>query len=476
MISYSKLLLLAMAAGLAGSAATVVSAPEQSSLLLTFPDASGLVGTYPIDGRPLQLNGAFFKPLSSNGRSCSTCHRAAQGWSISADEVKARFESSKGQDPIFRPHDGANCDRNIDTSTVDGRRTAYSLLTSRGLIRMAMHVPSTGEFEVAGVANPYGCDDRTMLSTYRRPLPTANLALLTSVMWDGREAIPTSHGELESGLLRQAANAATVHAQAGDSLSPELRREIVSFEANLATAQIADREAGPLDAPGLRGGAKILATQTIPSFSIGINDPLKGDTHAIKAENAVRLFDAWSTLEYGKVYDPLTAPGHDGDPAARRRASIARGQLIFNQQPFDIRGVAGLNDERHSPSITGACGTCHNNPNGGNHSTPDSMNTGVADTSSPLNVSYLPVITLRNKTTGETKTTTDPGRALITGKWQDVGKVKTPVLRGLAARAPYFHNGSAKTLGDVVDFYNKRFRANFTAQQKEDLVAFLSSL
>lgn len=49
-------------------------------------------------------------------------------------------------------------------------------------------------------------------------------------------------------------------------------------------------------------------------------------------------------------------------------------------------------------------------------------------------------------------------------------------LRGLASRAPYFHNGSALTLSDVVNFYDKRFSIGFTTQEKADLVAFLSSL
>jgi cytochrome c peroxidase len=72
--------------------------------------------------------------------------------------------------------------------------------------------------------------------------------------------------------------------------------------------------------------------------------------------------------------------------------------------------------------------------------------------------------------------TTDPGRALITGKWSDIGKVKGPILRGLAARAPYFHNGSAATLLDAVEFYNRRFGIGFTTQDKADLVAFLNAL
>ena len=71
---------------------------------------------------------------------------------------------------------------------------------------------------------------------------------------------------------------------------------------------------------------------------------------------------------------------------------------------------------------------------------------------------------------------TDPGRALITGLWADVGKVKGPILRGLAARAPYFHNGSAAALSDVVTFYDNRFNVGFTDQEKVDLLAFLNSL
>ncbi len=62
-------------------------------------------------------------------------------------------------------------------------------------------------------------------------------------------------------------------------------------------------------------------------------------------------------------------------------------------------------------------------------------------------------------------------------RWTEVGrKLKGPVLRGLAARAPYFHNGSAATLGDVVNFYDQRFGIGFTAQQKTDLINFLNAL
>jgi len=78
--------------------------------------------------------------------------------------------------------------------------------------------------------------------------------------------------------------------------------------------------------------------------------------------------------------------------------------------------------------------------------------------------------------TGQSFVVTDPGRALISGKCADIGKVKGPILCGLAARAPYFHNGSAATLLDVVEFYNQRFNLGFTEQQKSDLVTFLETL
>jgi cytochrome c peroxidase len=57
-----------------------------------------------------------------------------------------------------------------------------------------------------------------------------------------------------------------------------------------------------------------------------------------------------------------------------------------------------------------------------------------------------------------------------------LNKVKVPSLRGLAARPPYFHNGSSTTLLQVLNFYDQRFNMLLTDQEKSDLVAFLNSL
>jgi cytochrome c peroxidase len=93
-----------------------------------------------------------------------------------------------------------------------------------------------------------------------------------------------------------------------------------------------------------------------------------------------------------------------------------------------------------------------------------------------LDLGNLPVYALTNSSTGATVQVTDPGKAMISGNWTDIGKTKGPILRGLAARAPYFHNGSAKDLATVVTFYNQRFNIGLTPQQQSDLVTFLEAL
>lgn len=102
------------------------------------------------------------------------------------------------------------------------------------------------------------------------------------------------------------------------------------------------------------------------------------------------------------------------------------------------------------------------------------MNIGVADAS--RRTSDLPLVTVICNATGVVTQVTDLGRAMVTGKCADIGKFKGPILRGLAARAPYFHNGSAASLDDVLDFYNSRFNLNLSQRQREDLIAFLKTL
>jgi cytochrome c peroxidase len=443
-----------------------------STLPNSFPllDPSGFVETYNINGTSLNLTGAFFQSLGTNGRSCSSCHAPSDAWSVSTADIQLRFLLTQGTDPIFRTVDGANCNVNVKTSTLAERAAAYSLLLNRGLIRIALAVPAGAQFTVTNVSNPYGCGDLQTLSMYRRPLPSTNLIFLSTVMWDGRESstqtgtekitYATNPGDLLADLAHQAIDATNIHAQASTPPTAAQVQDIVNFETSLRTAQAIDFQAGFLNSNGALGGPVALASQP---FFIGINDSFPpsfgfNPTGAPFSPVIFTLFNAWQNA------------------LIPSRASVARGQTVFNTKPINITGVAGINDVLGVTSLSGTCGTCHDAPNAGDHSYPAPLNIGVGDLISPLNVSYLPVFTLRNNSTGAVIQTTDPGRALITGLWADIGKVKGPVLRGLAARAPYFHNGSGGTLNDVIQFYDQRFTIGFTAQEKADLLAFLLTL
>jgi hypothetical protein len=425
-------------------------------------DATGLLQTLDVNGG-LDLENPFFQDLGTNGRRCVTCHVPWDGWSITPDGVRLRFALTRGTDPIFRNNDGTNCE-GATPHTVAERRAASSLLLDRGLIRVGLDVPAGAEFAVDGVEDPFDCAAGTAgVSLYRRPLPSTNLTFLSAVMWDGRESAPAT--TIREDLLHQANDATRGHAAAFADLSPEQANQIVDFELGLYTAQVRDFSAGSLQTGGAVGGPSHLSAQ---GFFPGINDPVgMNPTGSAFDPAAFDIFEAWGS------------PLRSHDPRIEARRAIARGQRLFNTRLFTVSGVAGLNGQTFPSGVTlpdsfqGTCTVCHDAPNAGNHSVKAPLNLGLTD---PAVAPYLPVYTLRNLESGVTVRTTDPGRALITGRWADIGKFKGPVLRALAARAPYFHNGAARTLDQVVDFYDTRFDIGLTPREKADLVAFLRSL
>jgi cytochrome c peroxidase len=467
-----------------------------------FPNPNGASQTYSTSNGGIDESGPFFKSLGTNGRTCGTCHQPSDGMSVSAANVQLRFLLTQGNDPIFRTVDGSNCNHSIDVSTLAGKYSAYSLLRTRGLIRIAIAVPANANYQVVSVNNPYGCNESDVISMYRRPLPATNLRFLSAVMFDGRESTPITGTSkilysnyptsLLDDLAHQSVDATTDHAQGdGSRPTPAEQQEIVSFEMALSTAQAFDNRAGLLNTSGANGGPASLLSQP---FFISINSSVHPLVPALEQPGGLvtagdgqftpaifGLFDAWAGLP-------------QGDP----RAAIARGQAIFDSISINITGVAGINDDVSAgglvaggiPSLQGTCGTCHDTPNVGNHSFPTPLDIGTGDPSvsgpstnlGGLDISYLPSITVcktdpaTDSPTSNCKTTTDLGQALIDGDFDHVGKIKGPILRGLSARAPYFHNGSARTLLDVVRFYETRFGLALTSQEESDLVAFLGSL
>lgn len=491
-------------------AAAALAAAQSSSQIVprfqVFLDPSGAFANLNLGGPTDGSTNPFFEDMGTNGRRCVTCHQPSDAWSVTPPHIQARFVATQGTDPIFRPVDGATCPTS-DVSTLDARREAYGLLLTRGLIRIGIAVPPNTDYQVVSIENPYGCNATDVVSMYRRPLPSTNLLFLSSVMFDGRESTPATDttkivygnypASLLSDLAHQSLDATVGHAQGdGSRPTPEEQQLIVDFETKLYTAQLLDNRVGWLGADGAQGGPVALSTQP---FFITMNSSVHFLLPAFEQPGGlVTPGDGQFSSNIFSLYNTWAEDDNGHDDASAARQSIVRGEELFNTLQIPISGVAGINDDLVAgglvaggmPVLQGTCGTCHDTPNVGNHSFPTPLNIGTGDPSPDnpsvnlggLDVSYLPQITACKKdpstgrVTSTCKTTTDLGLALIDGRFDHIGKIKGPVLRGLAGRAPYFHNGSAARLMDAVNFYDTRFALNLTEEQKSDLVAFLKTL
>jgi cytochrome c peroxidase len=472
--------------------------------LQPFLDPTGVIATYNTGGS-IDTANAFFQNLGTNGRTCASCHQPSDAFGLSVAHLQARFVASGGTDPVFAPVDGANCPT---AASVDA--ASRSLLLNHGLIRIGIDVPTGAQFTINVVHDPYGCamvpDPATgqmVVSVYRRPLPTTNLNFLSTVMFDGRETVSplnsaaTFQANLIADLTHQAMDATNGHAQANPPLKLDDSRlpQMVSLELGFSTAQIFDNAAGYLAARGARGGPAYLSQQ---QYHPKINDVLGADPSGPFNPNVFTIFSPWQSVRGEDSFDEA-------------RGAIAAGEVIFNTRPLNITNVRGINDNPTVagllstplpvPSFTGTCTTCHDTPNVGDHSVALPLDIGTSHSLAyemdpaisaglaQLSFPDVPVYQILGcpdpfaspSTTGlpnppSSFYTTDPGKALITGLCSDFNRGKGPILRGLAARAPYFHNGAAKNLSEIVNFYNLRFDMKLTNQEKVELIAFLNSL
>jgi len=481
--------------GMACASASLMAAGFLIKNLLPFRDATGFFATYNTQG-DIDDSTAFFQPLGTNGRTCATCHQLDQGMALEVNHVRKLFAQSGGRDPLFAPFDGANC-----PDAQQGDTASHSLLLDHGLIRIGITLPEQTEFSIVAVSDPYGCaitsdpqTGRPLVSVYRRPLPASSLRFLSAVMWDGRE---TGHSladertfaqNLTADLKQQAIDAVLGHAQATQPPTESQLAEIVNFELSLFTAQVSDDRAGVLDQGGAQGGPVNLSGQT---YYPGINDSLGHDPHGKQFDPKVfNLYSAWLNDEGSKHTD------NDSQQSVAR-AEIAAGEQLFNTAPLKITAVRGLNDNPdlgYPKEIDGTCTTCHDAPNAGDHSLPlpldiatshslsQEQDPNIAAALAELSQPAVPVFLISNCPDPQDPSrtlafyTSDPGKGLITGKCIDVNRIKGPVLRGIPARAPYFHNGAAANLEELVNFYNKRFQMNLTSEQKRELIAFLNAL
>ncbi len=457
----------------------VARIPEVIPQNLQQPDETGTVATYQSAGTTFTAGHSFFSPLGTNGRTCFSCHQPQAGWSMNPASAQAIFIGSAGTDPLFAPIDGSNCpDMGQAAKSLEEKALASSQLLTKANFRIFLPVPADAQFKVRILRDPYGCENHPqyglpsgVLSMYRRALNATNLTRNAvggplekpqgDLMWDGRE--PSLESQFRDAVLG--------HAQGTAAPSDDQIAQGVEFEAGLFTAQSIDRRAGDLSAQSAGGGP------------LGVL--LIGPSNVATAPTGFTQYTAWL---------------RSNNPA---QASIARGETLFNTRSFAITGVAGLNDLVGANVISGTCASCHSSMNVGSDALGGLKHLGIGDNSSydwsarqgtgttlpptsdqPLFAFYCPVgsipyfsnpVTIRGKQFDEYRTT-DPGLGLLTGQCADLGKFKVPRLSGLASRAPYFHNGNAASLKDVVEFYDNRFGIGLTEEQKQDLIHFLQSL
>src|SRR5689334_3213464 len=130
-------------AALVAWAAATVAATGGGPIILV-PNGAGLMGTFSTAGE-IDLQNPFFQNLGTNGRRCVSCHQPDSAWSITPQNVQLRFLLTLGTDPIFTNNDGSNCE-GAQPQTLAQKRAAYSLLLTRGLIRVGLDVPPGAEF------------------------------------------------------------------------------------------------------------------------------------------------------------------------------------------------------------------------------------------------------------------------------------------------------------------------------------------
>jgi cytochrome c peroxidase len=389
--------------------------PDSLPNNLPHPNPGGKAATFSTQGS-VNLTGEFFQPQGSNGRSCATCHIPEEAWSINPGTLQTLFDETDGTHAVFNLLDANN--PNMDVSTPAAKLSAYSMMLSRGVFRRGGAPRPNSEWELIAVEDPHGFASLNRLVHWRRVMPTINFKQGSStVNWDGGNTVGVV---IQDGLANQAARNIT-GAQQGPPAPPEVIEDIVNFQMSLSTAQLIVPGVGRLDSDGARGGPEELSNMN-------------------KTQGRFDLFDAWV------------------NHANPRRAQIARGQAIFNSTNANGR----------------SCNGCHNSANNGTNI--NNVLFDIQAASAAARTPDLPLYTFRNRTTGEIRQLTDAGRGNITGLWNDLGRFKTPTIRALAARAPYFHNGIAPTLTDVVLHYERHLGFVYTDQERADLVAFLNAL
>lgn len=457
---------------------------------IDYPNALGVQRVLLAGGPLATKDHAFFTAKSANGRACVTCHQPADGMSLSAASAQEQWERTGPSNPLFAAIDGSNC-----PSLPQAARASHSLLLEYGLIRIARPWPprdQTGkpikpDFKIEVVRDPSTCNldpqwglasKTPHVSVFRRPRPVANFKYITAMgfSYDPKSgmALPLDPetGKAVSGnlmsdrralsLAAQMRDASSTHLQMIAAMTPAEIRQIQDFEERVYVAQESDHVGGALDADGAQGGPRKLA-ESQPGR-------LGSQGTAVWSE-----FEAWEKApEADKARLPAAVRAY--------RDSVARGAHVFREKTFLITDSAGINSPvGFGNPVRNSCVFCHNMSQMGMDVAPGQVDLGTTNLPFADPAPHLPLFRITclgqpHAHLGKVFYTSDPGYALTTGRCADVGKITLQTLRGMASRAPYFSNGSAKDLRGVIDFYDRRYNIGYTEQEKQDLVNLMGAL
>lgn len=261
--------------------------------------------------------------------------------------------------------------------------------------------------------------------TGRKAPSMINAAFANELFWDGRA--PSTFTDPVTGQVVLFANAA--------------------LESQAAAPPLNTIEMGHFGRDWLDVAARIQGCDPLalsPAIPASIADAIDGrsypelfvDAFGSPAVTPARVIQALASYERTLISDQTPFDAFQaGDPTALT--------------PLELQGLQVFNDPQNR------CSTCHSGPL--------FTDQGFHD------VGVRPDIE-------------DLGRFDVTGAPPDRGRFKTPSLRNVGLRAPYFHNGGMATLEEVVDFYDRGgdFPADpliqplgLSPQERTALVAFL---
>ena len=354
--------------------------------------------------------------LGGNGRACADCHMPSDSFQLSPASAEARFQllqwrrqfDPQADDPLFRPVDADDFRTNGDAA-VDFRN-----LRQNGLIRITFPLPPNIRLIDPATNEP---SSETFVDVWRM-VPTVNDVKLTGAddanPWP-RGPNPTGGFQLDGRfgtLQEQALGAFISHAEVATLPSPQILDDLAAFQQVLFTNG------------RVRAVAEALDAGMVPT------DP---DPPLTELE------------EQGKaVFTRACDQCHGGPGQSTSQAPVVRYHPIVTQCPRPIDPVS-------PPRF--AFSPC-----------PPRLARNARTYEIALSVPTPTPTGLLPAGTKVRRTSSDPGRALITGfvggppALDDWNKFDVPGLRGISRTAPYFHNNSAATLEEVVDHYIEFFK------------------